>query len=343
MPVIFFLLSGEHPTLPKAELFSILDSGNYRYKVLEELPQVIRLETDMKCATLVEKRAAMTRTCCLEVFHTEAEVRKILSRAEAVSFGEFLEADKSFAVRVRRVGRSAQDLDKLALERLLGAKIVEDVKDIKADLKRPQQLLLGVLTGNRFLFGLSLDGLRPKGFTKRDPMKRPYFHPAALPAKLARCLVNLASPKEGDLLLDPFCGAGSVLIEAGLIGCRVLGLDADRNMVEGSERNLSYYGIDPEGLVVTDSRLLPIREVDCVVTDPPYGRSASTFNSETREIMETLLKRLVNVVKGRIVAGSPHTIELKRVGEGAGLRCIGSHLIYVHRSLTREICLFEVA
>lgn len=343
MPVLFFLLSGEHPTLPKAEVLSILNAGKYKYNIIEELPQVILLEADKKCADLVDKRAAMTRNCCLEVFHTKAEVRRIVSKAEATSFEEILEADKSFAVRVRRVGEAARHLDTLTLERRLGAVIADNLKDIKVDLEKPEQPLLGVLTDNRFLFGLSLSGFYPKRFKERDPMKRPFFHPAALPAKLARCMVNLACPQEGDLLLDPFCGVGSILIEAGLIECRILGLDADRSMVEGSRRNLAHYNIDPEGLVVTDSRLLPIKEVDCVVTDPPYGRSASTFHSETKKIMGSLLKRLVDAVKGRIVAGSPHTVELKRIGEEAGLRCMGSHLIYIHRSLTREICLFEVA
>jgi tRNA (guanine10-N2)-dimethyltransferase len=284
----------------------------------------------------------MTRACCLEAFDTNAEVESILAEARKFRFDDFLDVERSFAVRVLRVRGTAGNVEILALERDLGKIVAGGMKGLKANLKAPEQLLLGVLTKDMFLFGLCLVRPHPKGFTRRNPMKRPFFHPATLPAKLARCMVNLASPREGDLLLDPFCGGGSILVEGGLIGCRVLGLDVMRFMVRGAKKNLAYYRIEPEGLVVTDSRLMPVREADCIVTDPPYGRSASTLHSETKTIMEVLLKRLIDVAKGRIVAGSPDTVGLKKLGEEAGLKFMESHLIYIHRSLTREICTFEV-
>ncbi len=42
--------------------------------------------------------------------------------------------------------------------------------------------------------------------------------------KLARCMVNLTGVKENDLVLDPFCGTGGILIEAGIMGARVIGV-----------------------------------------------------------------------------------------------------------------------
>lgn len=54
-------------------------------------------------------------------------------------------------------------------------------------------------------------------FEKRKAHLRLYNHPTSLHPRLARCLVNLANAKK---ILDPFCGSGGILIEAGLIGIK---------------------------------------------------------------------------------------------------------------------------
>lgn len=50
-----------------------------------------------------------------------------------------------------------------------------------------------------------------------------HAYPARLPPHLARVLVATAAP--GAVVLDPFCGSGTVLIEARMRGCRVIGRD----------------------------------------------------------------------------------------------------------------------
>ena len=47
----------------------------------------------------------------------------------------------------------------------------------------------------------------------------------------ARRLIEQLSPK-GSVLLDPFCGSGTVLVEGRLTGRRVLGVDANPLAVE---------------------------------------------------------------------------------------------------------------
>mgnify|MGYP002171746373 CR=1 FL=1 len=42
--------------------------------------------------------------------------------------------------------------------------------------------------------------------------------------------------------MDPFCGTGGILIEAGLIGCKVAGSDVNWKMKNGSAINLDYCG-----------------------------------------------------------------------------------------------------
>lgn len=343
MAKLFFLLSGEHPTLPFSELRAIFEAEGYGFRLIKELDQVLMVESEVKAVDVVKRRAALTKTCNLQLFHCNAEFSEVMKTANETPFEKILHKGESFVVRVKRVKRHAQHLDVLLLERKLGGVILERAPKTKVDLKNPDKTFFGVITDGEFVFGLKLTEIIPGEFVKRSPSKKPFFHPSAMTAKLARCMVNLAKPRAGDLVLDPFCGTGSILIEAGLIGCRVLGLDVKRKMVRGSLENFEFYHMVPEGLVVADAKALPIRKVDCVVTDPPYGRSATTLGWTTREIIKRTFDELAGVMDegGRVCLAVPKTMKVSGVGEGFGFRHVESHFLYVHRSLTREIAVFE--
>jgi tRNA (guanine10-N2)-dimethyltransferase len=339
---LFFLLSGEHQTLPVSEVQAILEAEGYNYRILENLTQVLRLEADPNSVESVKVRSALTRICCQEIFNCDANLSEILANIRSDSLEEFIE-DESFAVRVRRVKGVTPELVRVELERKLGEQILETVKTTRVDLSKPQKTFFGVLTDNRFIFGLKTAEIIPKPFSERRPRRRPFFHPTAMPAKLARVMVNLAQPRMGDLVLDPFCGAAGILVEAGLIGCRVLGFDAKPHMLRGGLKNLLHYGIKPEGVAIADARYPPVSKADCIVTDPPYGRSASTLGTSTRLIVEDFLSAVGDKISRgrRICMAAPKTIRIGDIGEKAGFKHIESHFVYVHRSLTREIVVFE--
>jgi len=342
---LFFLLSGEHPTLPFSELISILEAEGYKYQGLERLTQVLRVESDVGSVKSVRFRSAMTRVCCLELFSCNSVLAEILESMRSASLEGFIEQDESFVVRVKRVRVAAPHLTSVELERKLGELILKKVKETKVNLKTSQKTFFGILTDNRFVFGLKVAEVSPKPFIERRPRKRPFFHPTAMPAKLARCMVNLAQPKGSDLVLDPFCGTASMLVEAWLIGCRVVGFDVQPHMVRGSLQNLLHYGAKPEGVGVADARHLPVAKVDCIVTDPPYGRSATTLGWDTRQIVEDFLSAIEDMLpKGkRICMASPKSIRIGKIGKESGFKHVESHFVYVHRSLTREIAVFERA
>jgi tRNA (guanine10-N2)-dimethyltransferase len=340
---LFFLLSGEHETLPASEVQAILEAEGYNYRVLERLTQVLRLEADANSVKAIKFRSALTRICCREIFNCGSQLYEILDSICSASLEEFMEGGGSFVVRVKRVKSAAPQLSRVELERKLGEQILEKVTKSRVNLTNPQKTFFGVLTDNRFVLGLKIAEVPTKPFSERSPKKRPVFHPTAMHAKLARAMVNLAQPRTGDLILDPFCGTGGILVEAGLIGGCVVGFDAKPHMLRGGLQNLLHFGIEPEGVVVADARHPPLSKVDCVVTDPPYGRSASTLGMSTRKIVEDFLSAVVDVVPrgNRVCMASPKPITLDDVGEEAGFRHVESHFIYVHRSLTREIAVFK--
>lgn len=92
-----------------------------------------------------------------------------------------------------------------------------------------------------FITGSTLAVQDIDDFTNRD-----YGRPVTdkkmgmLPTKLARIMLNLAELKEGSTIWDPFCGSGTILTEALLMGYNILGSDIDEYAVRGSLQNIKW-------------------------------------------------------------------------------------------------------
>jgi tRNA (guanine10-N2)-dimethyltransferase len=172
---------------------------------------------------------------------------------------------------------------------------------------------------------------------------RSFRKPVTLPPRLARCMVNLArAPREGRVL-DPFCGTGAILLEAGHLGYRTVGADLDGDMVRGSLRNLTEAGITPERILVSGVADLPehladLVPLDAIVCDPPYGRAATTGGKGAEEVLRDALRATEQLLRpgARAVLllstpelGCPLPPSLEVVDQVVGQR--------VHRSLTRYV------
>ncbi|MCW1930231.1 MAG: RsmD family RNA methyltransferase [Candidatus Kerfeldbacteria bacterium] len=71
-----------------------------------------------------------------------------------------------------------------------------------------------------------------------------------LPPKLARMMVNLSGATQHSVLLDPFCGSGTVLQEALLMGIeRVYGSDVSGKAVDDTMRNLEWMKLRAQDVV----------------------------------------------------------------------------------------------
>jgi len=91
---LFFLLSGEHSTLPSSELESILKAEEYQYEILENIRQILRIKTEIESIKSITARAAMTRLCCLELFNCNAKTQEIYQEIEIVPWRKLLKKEK---------------------------------------------------------------------------------------------------------------------------------------------------------------------------------------------------------------------------------------------------------
>lgn len=341
--------------MPAAEVKAILETEGYTYANPQLLDQVLRLESDLDCVKLVQIRSAYTRVCAQELFVSNANMTDIFKAAAETDFNSVLKSGESFVVRINRIKNYAdKEINTMKLETKLGKQILNSTEDTKVNLKNPDKTFLGIITDQKLILGLKLTDITSKTFSERRPRKKPFFHPSAMPSKMARCMVNLAHAKTDSVLLDPFCGTGTSLIEATFIGCRSIGVDAQKRMILGAKKNLKFFNITAEGLILADSRKTPLIKVDSVVTDPPYGRSSSTLKSTTKRLVQEVLTTSHGLLgeRQRICIALPIKVnelgQTERMAEvlesyiaGLGFKVIESHKIFVHRSLTREIMVYE--
>jgi tRNA (guanine10-N2)-dimethyltransferase len=344
VPKLFFLLSGENTSLPAAEVKAILETEGYGFKNAEEMDQILRLESELESVKVVQIRSAYTRVCAQELLVANATYTDILEETAKMDLKAVLKPGESFAVRINRIKNYADnEINTMTLEIKLGGQILKQTEGTKVNLKNPDKTFLGIITNHKLILGLKLTDITSKTFSERRPRKKPFFHPSAMPSKMARCMVNLAHAKAESVLLDPFCGTGTSLIEATFIGCRAVGIDAQKRMVLGTKKNLEFFNIKAEGLLHADSRKIPLAKADAIVTDPPYGRSSSTLKSTTKQLVVDVLRASFELLGAgqRICIASPKTLNISSLGEALGFKHVESHFAYVHATLTREIAVFE--
>jgi tRNA (guanine6-N2)-methyltransferase len=101
---------------------------------------------------------------------------------------------------------------------------------------------------------------------------------ASLRPVVAAAMLRVGQVTEG-WMIDPCCGAGTILAEAFSLDWKtqVLGGDVDKNAVVASWSNLRSYRENPP-LVRWDARQLPLRDASIarIVTNPPFGRQMSS-------------------------------------------------------------------
>lgn len=339
---VFLVLSGEHPTLPLAEMKAILDANKIPFKIMDEFYKLVEIDAELSAVKTVAGRGAFIDEVGREIVHSGTSIPEIDDAVKSADLSSHIHADESFNVRVLRFGGVSKETSRVKLEGHLGW-LIGGITKAKVNLENPKHQFRGLLAGPYFHLGL-IAHQRPAGYVaSRRPRKRPAFHPSTMTPKLARGMVNLSGAVEGTTFLDPFCGVGGILLEASLLGCHVIGVDALRRMVRGSRRNLKHFQMRPLGLIRGDARNVPITNVEAIATDPPYGTGASTLRSTTRNILQDFLPEAYSILarSRRLVVASPVGTGTPNIAESSGFKIMDRHEVYVHRRLTREILVLE--
>jgi tRNA G10 N-methylase Trm11 len=121
-----------------------------------------------------------------------------------------------------------------------------------------------------------------------------------LPPKLALMLINLTGATTNQTLLDPFCGSGTVITEAMVLGFQtIIGSDISEKAVSDTKKNVAWQRAED----VTSAQVkifqseahelagkLPTASVDAIATEPYLGKPLR--GGEARSVLTTQIQGL---------------------------------------------------
>ncbi|MEM0329478.1 MAG: THUMP domain-containing protein [Nitrososphaerota archaeon] len=341
----FFLLSGEHETIPASELrsiLSLLDPGARIHELSGE--RIIIAETFEDAAREAVRRTAYTKLCGRLAGVVETRPESILGMISREAVERIIPPTAlTVAVRGRRI--MGARIDKLGLERMIGGRILDLKPGLKVDLRKPDITILFISSPSETVLGSLVESKPRRFFHDRLAGRRPFSLPSAMQPDLSRAMVNLAGVRPGGRILDPFAGTGGIMIEGILLGYRVYGIELKRWIADGALRNLSHYAPGEESMIVGDARRPMFRDhvFDAIITDPPYGRSTTVPDESVTALLDKFLESCLSLLKsgGRIVMALPVEINLEALIKRHGLRLRESHIVRVHGSLVRRVVVLE--
>ncbi len=314
-------LNGAYEDLARAEVLAVLEAHGASPAIVMEAPQVLRLECSRTPKSVFD-RLALTHYS-LSYLCSVAPSSGTMG-AEAIS----QIPPGSFCIRIKKIDKG---INSMAEERRLSDQVLSAIS-ATVNLTDPSTGIIGVYVGGLIHLGIVLSQSKAKEYNERKPQHRPYFHPSSIDPRIARALVNLAGATTE--VLDPFCGTGGILIEAGLMGMDVYGIDIEEKMVAGALDNLAHYHIPCTIRLgdATDITSTFPRHFQSIVTDVPYGKS-TVVSGTTDELYRRAFVQMRTHCSGSTVVVLPEAYDFTSCGFA-----VKSHYSYrVHKSLDRHI------
>lgn len=325
-----FELSGEHPELPIWEAETVLSCYG-KTKFLERDGALAIFSSEAGNERFIN-RIALSHYISEHIISTEIE------DLDSAFLGLDIPKCDSIAVRVKLREDQRKRIDASRIARRLG-----EIASRKARirLENPERTIR-VYIGDRAHIGMQLFEVNRSQFENRKNKLLPFASPVSIHPRLARALINLSVTRQDATILDPFCGTGSILIEACMMGFKTFGSDILEEMLSGARKNLSYLGLRAELRKLDVAGISDFgRKFDCIVTDPPYGRSSSTQKEPLRELYRRALHAFRDTLadKGRIGIIIPND---ERLDYEESFNLLRNTSIRVHRSLTRNFFILEL-
>lgn len=310
----YFFILGRDPVLSIAEILSVFSNLKISYKTSTVSDEVLLLSSGSKLdiSKLNQSLGGTVKIGTVldqaNLEDSEEKFNKIFSANNLL--GNFLpeiEGKLHFGISIYNAGGDEKYLKALfaglkSLDLLVKKNLAKEGKKAgfvkiknrflsSVSVEKNKLLTKGaeivlVLTKDKVLVGKTLAVQKFGQFSLRD-VGRPKRDRRAgiMPPKLARIMVNLSQIEEDGVLLDPFCGSGTILQEAVILNIKsVIGSDISGRAIDNSQRNLDWlfstftgfkkadYDLKLFHLDVThlEQKIKP-ESVDAIVTEPYLG------------------------------------------------------------------------
>ena len=137
-----------------------------------------------------------------------SEIEDLKKLTDKIDFDQWFNEETTFVVRCKRMDDTDESTQ--YIESQMGEYILEK-KKLKVELKQPDVTFFVYICESKAYFGIDMTATE---LSKRQ--YKIYLHPEALKGTMGYCLYRMSDAKVGDVILDPFCGSGTILIETAL-------------------------------------------------------------------------------------------------------------------------------
>lgn len=342
----YFFILGRNPTLSYAEVVSYLKSHGIAYNVLLFKKNFLVISMGDGIKLNVQDFGGVMKLGRANVFDTEKELDKFIENY-FMDIGKF-----TFSI----IGDNDEDNefeveDKL-MKKFKSEKIKAQVRHNRAALKL-QDGDLGLLSNadveffyqveeSKIYFGRIEQDYSYSEVKKRDMEKPARREELAISPRLAKILINLSQVREGELLVDPFCGIGVIVQEALLKGINCFGIDKDKYAISGAKKNLAWLAknFTLKGRArfhVGDSAHMPDVKIAGVATEPALGelrkkslwdKAAMQYVQDFERMIIPILQRIkqLKTPEAKIVLTMPlirqFSVSMERITNMTGLKVV---------------------
>lgn len=330
------LLSGEHPTLPLAELRALLAVHDSHATAQADGVVAVVQPGDAAAARTALARMALAHEWG-DLWATAPESEQGLHRL-SVLVPSVAPRGGSVAVVSTRRG-TAKTLERSQVERDLGA--VLKASGLTVDLRAPDHIVFAWLADGRIVLGEHRGRNDRSSHEERVSDERAHFSPVSLHPRRAASLLHLARVPPGGRVLDPFCGTGGLVLEAALEGYDAWGSDLDPFMVQGTLQTLADHGDAALAGTAVQADIADVPDlvdgVDGIVTDFPYGRASSSHDEGLAQLYDRAYAAFAKLLPegGHAVVGCAQPEMLPDLAKH-GFVEVERHVERVHKSLTRH-------
>lgn len=276
----------------------------------------------------------------INIFEVESD-RSGLDQIYSRVYGLNIPLGSTFRVTCERIG--SHKFTSIDVQRVAGQALV-DKYGRRVNLKNPETIVRVDVVHN-----LCIVGIQKTKMSLKIRYPRAFQHYSALNPVIAYSMLRIAGVRPGDAVLDPFCGGGTIIIEAAQVwsDLELIGVDISPKSIEGALKNAEVAGVrDKVKFIVGDARrlekILPRSwKADKVVSNLPFGIRSGRLKAVPSIYMD-FLKSLKPFLKesSRICLLTIHKGLLEKIAVETGYEVISSREI-LHGGLRDWIILLS--
>lgn len=330
----YFFVLGTNTALSVAELAAVIDLKDFKLLAADFLiwetnteinPEALmkRLGGVIKIGEIKEDVPAGNEERLLKTLTSLAKIKKYQSREGKFNFGfsdygKFQFNKQNLGLKLKKYfsDESISSRFVISREKTLSSVVITQNKLIARGIE-----FVLIKDNETIYIGETLSVQPFKDLSRRD-----YGRPARddqsgmLPPKLAQIMINLAQVSDYDaVIVDPFCGSGTILSEAMLAGYKHLfGSDVSPRAIDDTHKNISWirelYAVKDVNIkilvknVVNLSKFIKAGLAEAVITEPFLGPQRGLIDFKTvarnlEDLYSLAIKEFQIILKkgGRVV------------------------------------------